>query len=111
VQPEVDSDMGQLRESLLFVSENGGEAKGKTAKSLSKIFSRTDDEDLRRLCLTALYRIDNSAAKTELLAIYHNMSVDPQLRDLSAGFLKRSVAEGKRISSRTAAGVAALAVN
>jgi hypothetical protein len=111
VQPEVDSDMLQLRSSLLFVSENGGDAKGKTAKSLSKIFSRTDDEDLRRLCLTALYRIDNSAAKTELLAIYHNMSVDPQLRDLSAGFLKRSVAEGKRISSRTAAGVAALAVN
>lgn len=111
VQPEVDSDIAQLRRSVLFVSERGSAAGSKTAKGVAKIFSLTSDQEMRKLCLSALYRIDNSAAAAELLAIYRDPKVATEYRELSAQFLRQSAADGKRLSSRTAAGVAALSAN
>jgi hypothetical protein len=111
VRPEVDSDMEQLRRSLLFMAENGEKARDKTAKGLAKIFTVTSDENMRKLCLTALYKIDNSSAKAELLAIYRDPKVGSEFRDMSAQFLRQAVAEGKRLSSRTAAGIASLSVD
>lgn len=108
VRPEIDSDTTELRNALAYLSENASAASSKTAKSLSKIFRISSDEDTRRLCLTALYKVDNSTAKAELLAIYNDQKVETEWRELSAQFLKRSVAEGKRVSHQTAAGIAVL---
>lgn len=110
-RPEIDTDLGQLKRSLAFLSEHGSPAKDKTARSLATIFTSTADYEMRRLCVVALFQIDNRTAKNELLAIYKDPKVSPEWRDLSAQFLKQSVAEGKRISSRTAATVAGMAVN
>lgn len=107
-RPEVDSDLEALKRSLLFMSLNGSTAREKTTRSLAKIFAITDDEDARRLCLTALYRVDNKVSKNELLAIYQNEQVDVRWRDLCAQFLKQAVVEGMRISSRDAAAVAGI---
>lgn len=111
IRPEVDSDLTQLRRSITYVSEHGSRAGDKTARSLSRIFAIATQDDIRRLCLLALYQIDRSAAKNELLAIYNDSKVGPEWRDLSVHYLKESVANGKRISPGTAATVAGIGAN
>ncbi len=110
-KPEVDSDMSALRRSLEFVAEHGDDAGDKTARSLLKIFAITDDEEVRLKCLAGLYRIDDSGAKKYLLAIYKDPAVVESLRKLSAGYLKRALDEGKRISARDAAVIGSFANN
>ncbi len=108
VDPEVDSDVAKLSESLTFISANGSAAKDKTVRSLTKIYAMTSDADLRNLCLAGLYRINNASAKNELLAIYDDPKTDTRVRGLSARYLKLAAAEGQRISSRSAAAIAAI---
>ena len=110
-KPEVDSDVAALKQSLRYVSENGAAAKEKTARALGKIFSITGDDEMRVLCLTGLYRIDNSTAKKELLAIYASPKIDDRWRNLCALYLKRALVEGQQISARDAAVIAGIASN
>ncbi len=110
-RPEIDSDIQQVRRSLTFVSENGAASRTKTARSLAKIFSMTSDDDIRELCLTAMYRIDNSSAKKELLAIYNNTKSPVRWRELSARYLKLAAAEGHRMSARDAEQVSGIALH
>lgn len=101
-RPEVDGNVEAIRRSLAFVSQNGTDAQSKTAQAVAKIFSITEDAEIRSLCLSGLYRINNSTAKKELLAIYENQSLDARWRDLSAGYLRLAVKEGQRIAPRNA---------
>lgn len=109
--PDVDSDIAALKRALMFISENGSAAKEKTTRSLAKIFAITKDENTRTLCLAGLYRIDNSSAKKELLAIYHNPQVDGRWRNLGAQYLKQALGEGQRMSSRDAVAIAGIGAN
>jgi hypothetical protein len=111
VRPEIDSNVSNLRESLAFISTNGSAAKDKTVRSLARVYAITGDIDLRNMCIAGLYRINNSSAKNQLLAIYSDPKTDPHVRDLSARYLKQAVAEGQRISSRSAAAIAAIGTN
>jgi hypothetical protein len=95
---EVDSDVAAVRRSLEFVSQNGSEAQAKTAQAVAKLFSRTDDEAMKQLCLSSLYRINNSAAKKELLALFNNKKLDARWRDMSAQYLRLAVKEEQRIA-------------
>ena len=106
--PEVDSDMEQLRESLQFIAENGDDAEVKTTKALARIYAISSTEDLRLLCLTGLYKIDNSAAKQQLLAIYKSSKPSEKTRDVSAKYLKRAYEEGKRISTKDLSSISAI---
>ncbi len=101
-KPEIDSDMKALRDSLSFISQNGKEAQSKTAKAIAKLFSITEDEEARNLCLVSLYRINNSTAKKELLSIYNNHKLEVRWRDLSANYLKLAVKEDQRIAPNDA---------
>jgi hypothetical protein len=109
--PEVDSDIDALRTSLEFVSQNGAAAKEKTTRALAKIFKITHDEDIRRLCVTGLYRINNSEAKNQLLAIYGNSNTAENWRNLCAHYLKLALSEGQQISTRDARAIGAIEVN
>ena len=110
-RPEVDSDVAALKTSLKFISEHGSAANEKTARSLAKIFAITDDEDMRGLCLAGLYRIDDSVAKKQLLAIYKNTTVEERWRTLCAQYLKRALGEGQRITTRDAVAIAGITGN
>ena len=110
-KPEVDSDVDALARSLSFISENGSAAKEKTTRALAKIFKITDDEDMRRLCVTGLYRINNSEAKKQLLAIYSNTKTNDNWRSLCAHYLKLALEEGQQISTRDARTIADIAAN
>lgn len=107
-KPEIDSDISALRRSLQFVAEHGEAANEKTARSLSKIFSITDDEDLRLKCLAGLFRIDDSAAKNYLLAIYKDPNVAERWRNIGANYLKQALNDGQKISARDAAAIAGM---
>jgi len=110
-KPEVDSNVAALKRSLLFVSQNGAGADEKTTKALSKIFSMTDDEDMRDLCVAGLYRINNSQAKKQLLAIYANSNLPERWRNMSAHYLKQALSEGQQMSVRDAEAVAGISTN
>jgi hypothetical protein len=107
--PDIDSDVVALKRSLVFVARYGSPAGDKTTRAISKIFSISKDDELQTLCLAGLYRINNSAAKNELLAIYRNLKTDDRRRDLSAHYLKLAVREGQRIYRRDAAAIAGIA--
>lgn len=98
-KPEVDSDLEAVRDSLKFLAVFGTGAQPKTAEAVAKLFSITADEEIRAMCLESLYRIDNSTAKKQLLAIYYNQTNDNRWRTLSAQYLKRAVAEEQRIQT------------
>jgi hypothetical protein len=110
-RPEIDSDVAEIKRSLAFVSQHGEGAEEKTTRALSKIFSITEDEEMRSLCVTGLYRINSSAAKKQLLAIYDNSKLPERWRSMSARYLKQALSEGQQMSVRDAEVVAGIAVN
>jgi hypothetical protein len=95
---EVDWNIEDVRRSLSFVSENSVAASGRMAKTVARIFSRTEDEAARALCLNSLYRINNETAKKELLGIYNNRQVEARWRDQSAEYLRMAVRENQVIA-------------
>lgn len=108
-RPEVDGSTAALKDSLSFISENGAAAGGKTSRALATIFAMTADDDVRTLCLTGLYRINNASAKQELLAIYRDVRLADGWRSLCARYLKLALVEGQRIRSRDADVIAGIA--
>jgi len=66
------------------------------------IFARTQDEAAQRLCLSALYRINNETAKDALARIYRDQAQDARWRSLSAEYLRRAAREDQRIAPATA---------
>ncbi|MEO6052005.1 MAG: hypothetical protein ABIP78_11835, partial [Pyrinomonadaceae bacterium] len=109
--PEIDSDPVEIKRSLAYVSQHGAEAREKTTRTLAKIFRISRDDDMQALCLTGLYRINNSSAKKELLAIYNNTKVVDRWRNVCAHYLKLALQEGQRISARDAVEIAVIAAN
>lgn len=109
VDPEVDSNNDVLEHSLLFVSQNGSAADEKTTRALAKIFAISEDEDTRSLSLAALYRVNNSTAKKELLSIYGDTKVDDRWRNVCAHYLQLALKEGQRISASDAQAISAMA--
>ncbi len=109
--PNVDTEMSELRRSLVFVSQKGADAGDKTTRALAKIFAIAADVELQELCLAGLYRVNSSAAKKELLAIHQNDKLDDRWRNITAKYLKLALAEGQRISKSDALAISALSAN
>lgn len=109
--PAIDSRPELIKASLTFVSHNGADAEEKTTRALAKIFSISKDEDIQTLCLMGLYRVNNSSAKKQLLAIYNNSVLPDRWRNISANYLRLALQEGQRISVRDARSIANIAAN
>ncbi|CAN5405319.1 hypothetical protein BH20ACI2_BH20ACI2_09300 [soil metagenome] len=106
--PEIDTDTDRLMESLSYIARYGTESEVKTTRALAKIYSISNAEETRLLCLAGLYRINNSSAKKELLAIYKSTQPTEKSRNVIAGYLKRAMEEGQRISSRDVSSINAI---
>jgi hypothetical protein len=87
--PRVDVkwDLEDVRRSLFFLSQHGGQVNSSAISSVARIFSRTSDEETRRACLESLARINNPKARQELTRIAANQTLDPALRDLVTSYL------------------------
>jgi hypothetical protein len=57
--------------SLRFVAENGSSKDKEAAKAVASIFARTEDMLAKELCLSALKRIGNKVAMSEMARIQH----------------------------------------
>jgi hypothetical protein len=99
---EVVQDMEAVRKSLRFIAEHGEEAGGKTARAVAEIFNRTGDEEMRRLCLNGLYRINNERARKELLSLYQDDQIAGTWHVLIAEYLRSAVRDERRIAPRDA---------
>jgi hypothetical protein len=96
-QIEVVWNMTGVRGSLRFLVENGAGAKGSAARVAAAIFQRTNDAEARRLCLDALYKINNKTARNELLRIYRDEQPHSDWRVAIAERLRKALAEDSRM--------------
>ena len=97
-QVEVVWNIEDVRRSLRFIAENGATANRKVASAAARIFTRTEDEEARNLCLNGLYRINNETAKKELLRIYRDQKLEARWRAQSADYLRLAIKEEQRIA-------------
>lgn len=97
-QVEVVWNIEDVRRSLRFVAEHGDLAGGRAASAAARIFSQTQDEETRSLCLNGLYRINNETAKKALLVIYRDQKLEARWRTQSAEYLRLAIKEEQRIA-------------
>ncbi|MBA2341111.1 MAG: hypothetical protein H0V88_12000 [Pyrinomonadaceae bacterium] len=103
---EVVRNIEDVRRSLQYIMEHNAAAGAKTARAVAQIFSRTNDEAARELCLNSLYRINTETAKSELLRIYRDEKTDTRLRTLSAQYLRKALKEEQRFAPADARALA-----
>jgi hypothetical protein len=96
---EVVWNLAEVKRSLQFIAEHGGEANSKTAAAAATIFLRTQDDDTRRYSLNSLARMTNPKAKTELLRLSQQQDLDPAGKNLLASFLKPLPTGGEPLSA------------
>lgn len=87
---DITWDLEDVRRSLQFIAEHGAIAGGRTVKATSRIFARTRDDEIKRACLDSLSRINNPKAKTELMRISQNSSLDEKLRAMATEYVRRA---------------------
>jgi hypothetical protein len=108
---EVEWDVTEVRRALEFLAAHGERADGKTSAAVARIFTRTADDGVRRLCLDCLYRINNETAKNSLVRIYRDESQDSRWRSMSADYLRAAARSQQRISPADAKIIAAIGGN
>jgi hypothetical protein len=86
---EIAWNHDDIRRSLNFIADHGDKAGASAVSVTGKIFSRTADDEIRRACLESLSRINHNKARTELLRISQNQSLDQIWRDIAVANLKR----------------------
>ena len=86
---EVAWNIEDIRRSLNFIADHGDEAGAKAVSATARIFSRTGDDEIRRACLDSLSRINSAKARTELIRISQNQSLDPMWREIADANLRR----------------------
>ncbi len=89
VEVEVTWNMEDIRRALTFIADHGDKADASAAIATAKIFARTKDDEIRRACLESLSRIHNNKARTELLKISQNQTIDQIWRDIATANLTR----------------------
>lgn len=104
---EVVWNLEDVRRSLRYVAQAGERADAGAARAAALIFARTEDAETRRLCLDSLYRINNEAAKRELLRVYQSPALAPELRGLAAEYLRSALREDQRIAPEDAKAIMA----
>jgi hypothetical protein len=100
-QAEVAWDIGTVKLSLQFLVADGAGASGSAAKAAAALFERTEDAEVKQLCLDALSKINNRTARAELMRIYERES-QAELRAQLAERLRKAVGSDPRIKSSEA---------
>lgn len=96
-QMEIAWDLATVKHSLRVLAAQGSAGKGSAAKAVAGIFEKTNDAETRQLCLEALSKINNKTARSELLRIYQQQQLQPDMRADIAVRLRQAVAADERI--------------
>jgi hypothetical protein len=94
-----------VKQALQFMVERGAGANDSAARAVGAIFQRTNDAEVRRLCLDALYKINSKAAKSELLRVYRAEHAQSEWRAEIADRLRRAVIKDPRMKPAAARSV------
>lgn len=100
---EITSDMSEVKRSLRLIADNPGEANSDGLKAAVRVFSHTQDDEARRLCLDALSKIKGRAAKHALVRIYHDRETNAEWRATIAEYLRKAVNEDSKLTHAEAA--------
>lgn len=106
--PKIDNDVEMIRASLQFMAENGTTAGDKTAAAIYSIFTITEDEEIRDLCLKSLYKINRASAKKELLSLYQNPQTDFHWQPQILNYLKDALKTNQKFYPIDAEAIAKL---
>jgi hypothetical protein len=104
-QAEVVWELQPVKQALQFMVTHGTGANGSAARAVGSIFQRTNDGEVRRLCLDALYKINSKTAKNELLRVYRAEQAHSEWRAEIADRLRKAVAEDPRMKPADARSV------
>ena len=85
-QVDVTWNLDEVKRSLKYIADNAAAAGSKSALAAAEIFKHSRDEETRRFCLDSLSRMTNSRAKTELLRLSQDKTLDPAGKDLIVRF-------------------------
>src|SRR5438128_182194 len=96
-QAEVAWDIEMVRRSLRALADRGAGASGSAARAAAMIFRQTHDDDARRLCLDALYKINNKNARSELVRLFRVEQPQSEWRAAIADHLRKAVTEDPRM--------------
>jgi hypothetical protein len=98
IDVEIDGDEDAVKRSLEFVGESEMEPKKKTVAAISTIFTRTKNREVRELSLLALYRMNTPSALRQMLALYNDESLAPDMREACARYLELAASGNGKIS-------------
>jgi len=96
-QTEVAWDIEMVRRSLRALADHGVGASGSAAHAAAMIFRQTNDDEARRLCLDALYKINNKNARSELVRLFRVEQPQSEWRAAIADHLRKAVTEDPRM--------------
>lgn len=101
-QTEVAWDIQVVRQSLQFLTLEGHAAKDGAAKAVGAIFEKTADDETRRLSLEVLSKMNNKAARKELLRLFQLQSPQSEFRAEIASRLRHAVETGEQVKPKEA---------
>jgi hypothetical protein len=103
---EVVWNLDEVRRSLEFIAEHGGEAGSSAISASAAIFLKTNDDETRRVCLDSLVRINSRNAKDELLRLAKDTRAEPAWKERVLSYLnnyerhQRATASNKSAAER-----------
>ena len=101
-QTDVAWDISVVRRSLQFFADQGSAASNAAARATGTIFEKTSDDETRRLSLDALSKMNNKAARKELLRLFKLQPSQSELRaDISAR-LRRALESNAQVKPKEA---------
>jgi hypothetical protein len=101
-QTDVAWDISVVRQSLQFFADQGTAASNGAAKAAGAIFEKTNDDETRRLSLDALSKMNNKAARKELLRLYQLQPLQTELRAVIAARLRRALESNAQVKPKEA---------
>lgn len=105
---EVEWRMEDVLRSLAYIAEHGSKSDDQTVEAVTRIFTHTDDDAIKNIALSCLYRIDQASAKKALVSIYRDPGSDERWRTQSADYLRKAVREDQRINPTDAKFIATI---
>lgn len=101
-QTDVAWDITSVRKSLQFFADQRTAASNGAAKAAGAIFEKTTDEETRRLSLEALSKMNNKAARKELLRLFQLQPLQSELRADIAARLRRALEGNAQVKTKEA---------
>ena len=101
-QTDVAWDVSLVRHSLQFFADEGTAASKAAARATGAIFEKTSDEETRRLSLDALSKMNNKAARKELLRLFQLQPAQTESRADIAARLRRALESDAQVKPKEA---------